>query len=242
MDEYIKYQINISGNLITVNDYHIDETFCAGYRYKALTKYKDFIPAQYGEAIDSTSEYTYPVIKESSDKFLDTHIKNETKVLWESIYNYMKTKYNVELQLWDGHLNANMAGSHSIIHTDEGDKCHLFCLVFFNDDMNIYQGGEFQTYVSLKEEEGYDDDDLSKNKKLHKDIYNQPFQINHTISPKVGRIVFADSRIYHRGLSPTSLYKHARLTIVFKLKFKNVDDAFNKLGWIKEYGKGHNGI
>ena len=219
-DIYIKHQKAISNNMI-VEDSIVDSNLCKDLLTKALYSQKADMwnkNTGYGHKEPwPINEWSYEIVPSRTNKWLKNHISEETKKIWENTKDYIKKTYDINPKIHGSHINAASFGQEGMIHTDN-DGTDIFIIIFLNDDMHIYHGGEFQTYLSL-----------DGNYKTNHDYKNSV--INYSISPKAGRMVMADSRIPHRGLAPTRFYWKTRLTLVFRTVFEDKKDTWKKLKW-----------
>ena len=222
INEFIEHQKNISENIIILDDV-LDKGFLSEIRNKSLydpeMKSGAWSPnIGYGENDGwPVDEWGYQLVKPASDEWVDTPMKEFGKKLWGDCINVFKKQFNInDVILHGSHMNAQMFGMESKIHNDSPDGTQAFVIIFLNDDMNAYDGGELQTYIDT-------DPYPESNKDFHKS------ETNISINPKIGRMVISDSRILHRGLAPSRFYGKTRMTIVYKLKFKNVHETWKKL-------------
>ena len=218
VSDYIKWQRKIGQNLIIVDD-AISKHFCKEYKNKALYDITDskWSPnIRYGTVDWPIEEWGYTIAKPKSDEFSETGMMNESKELVSMVKDYIKNQWDLDTELFGSHINCTIFGQDGLIHKDSQDGTHIFAIIFFNDDMNVYDGGELQTYVSL-------DPDADVNKDHHKS------ETNVSINPKIGRMVIADARILHRGLAPSRWYANSRMTVAIKFKFEDQKKAWRKL-------------
>ncbi len=215
---YIEHQYSIADNIIIVNDL-IAKDWCDEYKEYVMdvseTRWSPGI--RYGNSGWPISEWGYTLMNES--QWHESQVKEETIVFWEEIQKYLLDAYDVDSHLTAAHLNAMSFGQEGRIHRDDTDGTDIFAIIFFNDDMDVYDGGEFQTYINLE-----------PNHSINKDYHLS--EIANSISPKSGRVVFADARLLHRGLAPTRFYTKIRLTMALKIKFNNYEESMKKLGFV----------
>ena len=222
VDEFIEHERRISDNILIADDV-IGKGFCEEFLDDALYNQED---SRWSPNIDygnnrnpwPISEWGYTLIDSPGDQWYENKLKDKAQELYKKLEGYISEMFDVKVILNGGHMNATTFGQDSMIHYDNPDGSNAFFLVFFNDDMNAYDGGELQTYINL-----------NPNRDENIDFHQS--ETNYSINPKVGRILLVDSRILHRGLAPTRFYPGTRFTIVFKVKFENTTDAYNKFGW-----------
>ena len=219
-ESYRDFQTKIGDNLIVVDEV-VPKSVCLDL-YENLyddenSKWSPNIG--YGKHDDwPVDEWGYTVVEPATDKWIKTGQTNRVKKIWKIFKDYMKEEFDVTPILHGSHVNATTFGQESRIHRDSSDGTHAFVIIFINDDMNAYDGGELQTYIDVEPNE-------NKNKDFHKS------ETNLSVSPVVGRIAIADARVLHRGLAPTRFYPKSRITIVFKFKFEDVNESFKKLNF-----------
>lgn len=219
---YRDHENKIADNLIVV-DSVVPESVCLDLYENLYDDVNSKWSPNIGYGIKDNwpiDEWGYTVIEPSTDKWLDTGQTDRLKKIWKIFKEYIKDEFDVTPKLNGGHINATTFGQESKIHRDSSDGTEAFVIIFINNDMNAYDGGELQTYIDVEP-------DTNKNKDFHKS------ETNLSVSPVVGRIALADARLLHRGLAPTRFYPKSRITVVFKLKFENIDDAFNKFKFIR---------
>ncbi len=215
-------QLKILNNIFVVDDF-IPVDFCEEYRNTVLnisdTRFSPGI--RYGNSNWPISEWGYTINNDGV-----WHKKNqmleESKEIWEEVKYQLEEKFDVKPILNDMHLNASSFGQETRIHQDSLNPfesgSHIFVIIFFNDDMDVYDGGDFQTYINLEP-------DYQKNKDFHKS------QVYQSVSPIIGRAVIADTRMLHRGLAPTRFYSGIRLSMAIKISFDDVKESFKKIGF-----------
>ena len=212
---------NIGKNLI-ITDNVIPKSVCEDLLENVYSQSNSKWSPNIGYGNDDdwpVDEWGYTLVKPTTDKWVESGQTNRIKKIWKIFQNYMKEDFDIKsLQLNGSHINATTFGQESQIHRDSYDGTEAFVIIFINNDMNAYDGGELQTYISLEP-------DINKNKDNHKS------EILHSISPIQGRIAIADSRVLHRGLAPTRFYSKARITVVFKFKFTDYNQDMKKLDW-----------
>ena len=241
--QYKEFQTQLSKNLFVFDDADIsktftqnivdqltsgpDEDFFGGNTQGWLSAWHpgigyDWPVHEWAYPFRVPMEYTDENGKWSQWEWLDCPMKPYVMSLWDTISNEIYNRFNVTLTPQEAHFNATAYGQDGKIHEDtDGNTGEIdsFILMFLNDDMNAYDSGEFVTYKSLEQ-------DLTKNKDFHKS------EITNIINPKRARIVFADSRILHRGLPPSRLFPKTRFTIVYKTMTNLSDTEKSKLlGW-----------
>ena len=226
MIDYIEHQKHISDNVI-IRDNVLERSLCGEYIVKIL--YKGSLNGMWNANIEyghekkpqwPINEWVYAIAEPETDKFISTHTSEDAEKIWNQVCDYLKKEFDIKPKLHGAHINAMNFGQEGMIHTDSDDGAHAFIIVFVNTDMNVYHGGEFQTYISM-------DKDYERNWDYKNSV------IKYSISPKPGRIVLADAKIPHRGLTPTRFYYKTRITIAFKITFDDKDETWKKLGWNK---------
>ena len=220
-EKYRKWQENIGENLIVTDDV-IPQSICLDLLENVYSEQNSkWTPnLDYGtEESWPVDEWGYTVCKPLSDNWVESGQTDRVKKLWEIFQDYMDNEFKIKsLKLNGAHINATTFGQESRIHNDSPDGTEAFVIMFFNNDMNAYDGGELQTYISIEPDE-------DKNKDFHKS------EILYSVRPVEGRIAIADARILHRGLAPTRFYSKARITVVLKFKFHDKDKDWQKLMW-----------
>tara|TARA_Y100000593_G_scaffold2539_1_gene5100 strand:- start:358 stop:1122 length:765 start_codon:yes stop_codon:yes gene_type:complete len=227
-EEYIESQRKIGENIMIIDD-GLDNTFIKNFyldaffgdkdnkEYEYLGKWSPNIG--YGNEKWPVDEWGYDLVRPQTKEWLDSPMKENGKKLWGSVNEYFKDTFDVDLVLYGAHINATVFGQESKIHRDSSDGTDVFVIIFYNENMNVYDGGELQTYVGLNP------DEIN-----NKDFYES--EVNYSINPKLGRMVLADARILHRGLAPTRFFAESRMTSVFKCKLNNIDEDYKKLGFV----------
>tara|TARA_R100001082_G_C4340358_1_gene149851 strand:+ start:77 stop:829 length:753 start_codon:yes stop_codon:yes gene_type:complete len=221
VEQFIKHQKSIADNIIVLDD-SIDKGSLTAMKNDSL--YNSEIVSTlwspnigYGDDSWPIDEWGYQLVRPYSTEWVESPMVESAKVLWEKCKSVIKKEFDIDdLIIHGAHMNAQMFGMESKIHNDSPDGTQAFIIIFLNDDMTAYDGGELQTYINM---DPYD----SSNKDFHNS------ETNISINPKIGRMVIADSRILHRGLSPSRFYGKTRMTIVYKMKFENQKEAWDKL-------------
>ena len=220
INEFIEHQRLIADNIIVLDD-ALSKGFLLDFKENSLYD-PEMKPGLWSPNIGyggddwPVDEWGYQLVTPASDKWVESPMMEAGKELWEKCKKIFKKEFDLKPSLHGAHMNATMFGMESKIHNDSPDGTEAFIILFLNDDMNAYDGGELQTYINMNP-------DLNVNKDFCES------ETDMSINPKIGRMVIADSRILHRGLAPTRFYGKARMTAVFKMKFKDRTDAWEKL-------------
>ena len=215
--DYKEFQKKVSKN-IKVVDGETDVQWLSDYKTGILETSNSRWAAgiKYGASNWPIDEWGYTIVNKS--KWHDGEYREENEEIWNFFKDYFLEEFDLNPIITGMHLNATSFGQETRIHVDSTSDCDVFIILFLNDDMDVYDGGEFQTYINLEP-------NIDINKNFHLS------EINKSVSPKFGRFLIGDARALHRGLAPTRFYEKIRLTMAIKMKFENVKDAFRKIGF-----------
>ena len=220
VEGYIEHQRSIGDNLIVIDKF-IRPGVCKDFLENALYNndgHDRWLPnIEYGKGKPwPVSEWGYTLVEPETEDWFDSKMTEKSKNLWNEVKGYIEDEFKITPKINGAHLNATTFGQESMIHQDSPDGSNIFAILFFNDDMNAYDGGELQTYINLNPD---DDENV--------DFFQS--EVNYSISPQVGKLVLADARILHRGLAPSRFYAKTRFTMAIKMKFDNPQEAWDKL-------------